>query len=76
MMMTPAPELATTSAICGSYFSPPTSLIIVAPALSAARAGVARLVSAEIGTDTEGTIAPIACVSRSLSSSAEIVVFR
>ena len=72
MRMRPAPDLATRGARAGSAVNPRTSLMIDAPASRAARAGSARLVSAETGTPSFEARMPTAQPSRSVSSEAEM----
>ena len=76
MRIAPAAVSASSGAMSGSCCRPLTSLTIRAPAPSAARAGRARLVSAEMGTETATAAASTAAASRSVSSSAETWVCR
>ena len=73
--MSDAEWVATSRATSGSR-SVETSLITRAPASSAARAGSARQVSAEIGTGSLATSRSIARTSRAHSSAGVIPVGR
>src|SRR5439155_1476481 len=71
----PTPGSTTSAATAGSR-SPETALITRAPASSAARAGAARAVSAEIGTGSLRVSSSTARARRSRSSASSISVSR